>query len=166
MYRISFYGDRKPETIPDARGKLIYEDYQKGEMPPRVEIRAGLTIEAKSIKEIEHIPDSARYPQGPTEAELKLFEVSQLKGFLNERGELTPQDELAFLVAKGLIRVEMHKETYKTASDATLYVQSHKVREFGEVTELLSAWKTMKGKKNYAEKKELEELQAIADQSV
>lgn len=159
MYRISFYGDRKPETLPDSRGKALYEDYQKGELPVRVEIRQGLTVESKSIREIELISDSSsRNNQGMSPAEIRHFEERELLPFLTKHLELTPDQELAFLVGKGLIRVVMTQgTTYKTASDASIYIQPHAIEEYTKMVDKLEQWKVYAGRRNFAQKKAREE---------
>lgn len=165
MYRISFSGDRKPETVPDEIGKNLYQDWQSGEMPERVEIRNGLTIERRYIREIEHVPDFNPNRFMMTNDELRRWAEQELKPFLDELGNLTPHKELEYLVAKGLITVVMHKAHYMTASDATLYVRSDRTADFERVTNVLSQWKTYQGKLQYAQKKELEELDRISSES-
>lgn len=165
MYRISFKGTRQPEVVPDARGKAMYDDFQTSKMPAKVEIRSGLTIESSSIRDIEYIPDSTRYPKGPTEAELKNFAEKELKRYLNDDGELSPANEIAFMVAKGLITVTFHSETYQTASDATLYVKTNRVREYQEMVDLIGHWKTLVGKANYGKRQRIKDLDELAAQT-
>lgn len=143
----------------------MYEDYQKGELPLRVEIRDGLTVESKSVREIEYIPDSSAVQQrGLSPAELRHFEATKLVRFLNNHQELTPDQELAFMVSEGLIRVVMaHGTTYKTSSDATVFIQPHLVKEYATMVEKLDQWKQYASKRRYAAKKELEHYEELVN---
>lgn len=163
-YKISFKGDRGPETISENQGQALYNDFQSGELPERVEIRRGLTVESRSIRDIEHITDPYVNATQYTKVDMERFEATELKPFLNDHFQLTPAKELAFLVAKNLIEVIMHSDEYRTASDATLYIKSARVAEYTAMVEKLEQWKTHAARRDYAFKKREEELEAIAQQ--
>lgn len=150
-YKISFKGDRTPEIVSNERGQAMYEDWQNDTMPPKVEIRKGLTIEKSSIKSIELIVDTQTRVEY-TPQRLREFEEKELAPFLNEHGQLTYQKKLAYLVKKDLLDIVSHRPEVRTLSDATLYVRSSRVKEYSDMTDLLDAWEEWRGRKLYAAK--------------
>lgn len=165
-YKISFYGDRKEEIIPDEGGKVLYTDFSSGELPDRVEIRSGLTVERRQIKDVEFIA-AQREHVDHSRSELEHFEESKLRPFLDEKGRLTLHKELMFLQSERLIRVTKNKgvDVIKTVSDCILSVRSALVEEYAKMDEKLSQWKMLVGRKHYGKRMRDQELEETANTS-
>lgn len=161
-YKVSFFGQRKDEILPDDAGKELYDDYQKGELAEKVEIRNGLTVERRTIREIEYIP-SLEETYAYSRNELQAFERDKLAPFLDDRGGLSVHGHLKFLESEGLIVLEVLNSPVKSYSDVRFGVLSHMVNEYKKMTEKLSQWLMYSGKKNYGQKQRDKELEAMAE---
>jgi len=128
-------------------------------MPEKVEIRAGLTVERKSIRDIEYVSEGYKPAQIMTTVELRDFEAKYLKKHLDDKGQLTPAAEIAFLVSCGLIDVVIHNHPYQTSSDATLYVKTQWAEKYTRMVEVLDQWKDHQGRISYAKAKALVDME-------
>lgn len=153
-YRITFYGDRKPETLSDESGKALYEDFKTGALPDRVEINGNIVVPKGKIEGVEFISTG---PKAYTlsRAELLQFHNDKLKPFLNESGGLPLDGEMRFLEAEKVIRLERHTKVIKSASDCSMFIHANMLPHYEKLVDKISQWRMATGRKEYAKKQEL-----------
>jgi len=152
-YKIDFYGDRKPEVLPDGPGKMLYEDYKSGELPERVEIR-NFTIPKGKIAGIEYVKDTSRQ-DAVSDNEVTTLH-SKLVNYLDEKGNLPWASELRYMESIGLIRVERRVEVPKTLSDANIFIKPHMTAQYAELQRVLAGWHFKHGAQYRAKKHALQ----------
>jgi len=161
-YKVTFYGDRKPEIVPDDRGQMMYQDFQTGEMPDRVEVRAGLTVERRTIREIERVKgESNPRLEEMSRAALDQFERDKLAPFLTD-GELTYDGKWRFLESESVVRVERLHEPVRYDGDVVPYIQQGMEARYQDLTNKIRQWSHWRGKRTYAKKMQEKEYDAIA----
>jgi len=154
MYKVTFKGDRLPETLDDEKGAKLYEMKKDGDMPTNVELRKGMLIMSTSIRDVEYVADEQR--KDYSEPELLKFEKEELKEFLNEKGELASVGELLFYQSKGLVNYTGPKDAPYVAS-FDIQINRLRTRDFADMQHKMSQYKFLKGRKYYAQKHEARE---------
>lgn len=161
-YKISFYGARNPETIGDTSGEQLYKDYASKTLPERVEIRDGLTVERKSIREVEKIYTAVER-RDYSITELRQFEEDKLVKFLNEKGELGVWGKWCFLRSEKLVNATARVKEPKTDSDVSVVIYSHMIGEYERMKEKINQWQSWKGRGEYAKRMKAQQLAKTAD---
>lgn len=160
MYKITFYGDRLPETMTTEAGKEFYNDFKNNELPERVEINGKFTIARGKIASVEFVADKAETYQ-MSKAELVQFQ-EKLRPYLNESGGLSEDGKLRFLEAENLVRVVRHKAVVMTQSDAAVYINPDMITHYEKLVDKINQWQSATGKRQYAKKMETRDLERTA----
>lgn len=158
-YKIEFFGDRPAEILSDEAGQALYEDYRSGELPEKVEIKGRFIVPKAKIAGVERFVEK-REEYEMSRSELLQFEHDKLGPYLSD-GQLTFAAELRFLEAQGVIRVEWHVTEPKTQSEVDVFVQPHLLNEYIRLGEKISQWKNQRARRDYAQKMEAKELDAV-----
>lgn len=160
MYKITFYGDRLPETMSTEAGREFYNDFKNDQLPEKVEINGKFTIARGKIASVEFVPDKAETYQ-MSKAELVQFE-DKLRPYLDESGGLTEDGKLRFLEAENLVRVERKKTPVMTQSDAVVYINPDMISHYEKLVDKISQWQSFTGKRQFAKKMQTRDLERTA----
>lgn len=160
MYKITFKGDRQPETLEDEKGAKLYELRKTGKLKDQnVELRPGLLVPASSIKDIEFVRDSARREY--TKYELEQFAAGELKEYLKEDGVLGPMGEILYYQSKGLL--SFCGDTNDAYPSPThIAINPDTTKAFGELQNKVQQYKYMMGARYAAQKHADREHEAMA----
>lgn len=159
MYKVTFKGDRSHENIDNEAGAKLYEMKKQGTLPNHVELRDGLLVPSKTIKDIEHIPDATEKRQY-SETELMRFANEELHPYLKD-GYLTQIGEILYYQAKGMVIYTGPTEDVSYAPSYYISVVKDRVKEFGDLQDKVHQYKFLLGRKYLAQKREAAELDSL-----
>lgn len=161
--------DTKPIKFPDEQFEVVEKAWEGwvNNRQNRLIRLSNQSIMASDIAKVERgsggeVSKEIEIPREDVKAFHKVLEP-----YLNDKGHLTMDAEMTFLKDKGCIVFEKEKEVGKTISDFhNLAIVKEKIPEYQDLQKMISAWSDYQGRIAYAKKKELEELNQIAYESV